>query len=94
MSANRKTRTLDRLAYRLRLAIRSSVRRNHTIINQLYFISKSVCFQIHSNEPDDIESPSSYKILMKKVIFQHKIATDPIGKRSPELGGINMLYLE
>jgi hypothetical protein len=30
MSANLKTHTLDRLAYRLRLAIRSSVQRNHT----------------------------------------------------------------
>jgi hypothetical protein len=38
MSANRKTPTLDRLAYRLRMAIRSSIRRSRAIINQLYFI--------------------------------------------------------
>jgi hypothetical protein len=31
---------------------------------------------------------------MKKVIFKHKIATDPMGKRSPEWGEMNMLYPE
>jgi hypothetical protein len=27
---------------------------------------------------------------MKKIIFQHKIATDPMGKRSPNRDGINI----
>ena len=49
---------------------------------------------MQSNEPDDIELSLFYKILMKKVIFQHKIATDPMGKISPERGSINMSYLE
>jgi hypothetical protein len=37
MSANLKTHTLNRLAYRLRLANRSSIRRNHTRKNQPLF---------------------------------------------------------
>jgi hypothetical protein len=41
---------------------------------------------MQSNEPDDIELSPFYKILIKKIIFQHEIATDPIGKRSPRTG--------
>jgi len=49
---------------------------------------------MQSNEPNDIELSLFHKILMKKVIFQHKIATDSMGKRSPEQAGINMLFPE
>jgi len=48
---------------------------------------------MQSNEPDDIELSLFYKILMKKIIFQYKIATDPMGKRSPEQEGITMLFV-
>ena len=50
-------------------------------------------FEMLPNEPGDIELSLFYNILMK-VIFQHKIATDAMGKRSPERGSINMSYLE
>jgi len=49
---------------------------------------------MQSNEPDDIVLSLFNKKLIKKVIFQHKIATDPIGKRSPERGGIKMVLPE
>jgi hypothetical protein len=31
---------------------------------------------------------------MKKVIFQQKIAAEPMGKRSPERGRINIVFPE
>jgi hypothetical protein len=49
---------------------------------------------MQSNEPNDVELSLFYKILMKKIIFQYEIATDLIGKRSPERGGITMLFQE
>jgi hypothetical protein len=47
---------------------------------------------MQSNEPYDIELSLFYKKLMRKIIFQHKFATDPMGNRNPEREGINMLY--
>jgi hypothetical protein len=38
------------------------------------------------NETNDFKLPLFDKILMKKIIFQQKIATDLIGKRSTRTG--------
>jgi hypothetical protein len=49
---------------------------------------------MQSNEPNDVKLFLFYKILMKKLILEYEIATDPMGKRSPEREGINMLFTE
>ena len=49
---------------------------------------------MHSIEPNDVELSLFNKILMKKIIFQYEIATDPMGKRSSEREGIHMLFPE
>jgi hypothetical protein len=41
---------------------------------------------MQSNEPDALELSLFYKLLVKKVIFQQKIATDLMGKRSTRTG--------
>ena len=46
------------------------------------------------NEPNDIELSLFYKILMRKIILYHKVASVSMGKRSPEREGINVLYRE
>jgi hypothetical protein len=68
MSANLKTITLDRLADRLRLASRSSIRLNRTRKNLFLHHNLSILKCI--NEPNDVKLSLFYKILMKKVIFQ------------------------
>jgi len=49
---------------------------------------------MRSNEPDDIELSLFDKILMRKDIFQQKIATDPMGQINSEREGINILNPE
>jgi len=46
------------------------------------------------NEPDNIKRSLFSKILIKQVIFQHKLTIDPMGRRSLEQGGINLLFQE